>query len=222
AQSGSPRKLFLGTSGVGVVAPDANDGETDEEAPEDPNPFNGRISCERHVLSKGGVNGVSACVMRLPSFVYGHGGSGVRLFMGIFAKTGSVARIGDGLVKTSVVHVDDAARAYVLAVERACVGGKTSDVYNITSSTEVTFRDFTDAIAATTGLPVREMGVAEAAEKASPLIAGFFSGRIRGKSDKAREELGWTPVEMGIVEDIRNGSYVQVAKELAAAGGSQA
>ncbi|KAI1295907.1 putative NAD dependent epimerase/dehydratase [Xylaria venustula] len=217
AASKSSRKLFIGTSGVGVVKPDPEGGETDEDAPEDPNPINGRIRCEKHILSKAGQNGIRVCIMRLPPFVYGHGGSGVKLFMSIFVKAGAVVRIGDGSTQSSVVHVDDAARAYVLALDRACVApGKDRVVYNLSSTTELSFREFTDAIAAVTGLPVREMTVPEAAAFVGPLAAGFFSGRIRGKGDRARAELGWEPSGPGLVEDIRNGSYVEVAKELVA------
>ncbi|KAI0813497.1 putative NAD dependent epimerase/dehydratase [Xylaria sp. FL0064] len=223
AQSKSARKLFLGTSGVGVARPDPDGGETDEDAPPDSSPINGRIRCENHVLSKAGFGGIKVCVMRLSPFVYGHGGSGVALFMGMFAKLGAVVRIGDGRTQSSVVHVDDAARAYVLALERACVQpGKDRVVYNIASTTEVSFRDFTDAMADVLGIPVREMDVAEAAKFAGPLAAGFFSARIRGKGDRAKAELGWKPCEIGLIEDIRKGSYLQVAKELVAASGKQA
>ncbi|KAI3318133.1 NAD dependent epimerase/dehydratase [Xylariaceae sp. AK1471] len=223
ARSKSGRKLFIGTSGAGVVQPDENDAETDENTPEHPNPMNGRIKCEQHALSLAGTgtgadgNGVKVCVMRLPPFVYGRGGSGARLFMDVFAKLGYVVRIDEGLTKTCVVHVDDAARAYLLAAKHACTSpGKVTDIYNVTSSTDVTFREFTDAFAATMDLPVRQMSVAEAMGTAGPLVTGFFSGSIRGKSDKARRELGWTPTEVGIVEDIRNGSYVEVAREIKA------
>ncbi|KAI0856714.1 putative NAD dependent epimerase/dehydratase [Xylaria cubensis] len=220
AESKSTRKLFVGTSGTSVVEADANDGETDETAPENPNPFNGRAKCEQYQLSRAG-NGVKVCAMRLPPFVYGRGGSGVARFMGTFAKLGFVARVGDGSIQTCVVHVDDAARAYILALKHACVKpGRIADIYNVTSSTEVTFRDMTDAIAATMSLPIKELSAAEAAETASPLIAAFFSHRNRGKSHKARRELSWTPTEVGILEDIRNGSYVQVAKELKGTAGA--
>ncbi|KAI0102551.1 putative NAD dependent epimerase/dehydratase [Nemania sp. FL0031] len=235
AESRSERKLFVGTSGVGVVERDAGDGETDEEAPPSRNPMNGRIHCEQHILSKAGYGsgdragkGVSVCIMRLPPFVYGRGGSGIRLFMNIFAKLGFVVRIGSGETKTCVVHVDDAARAYVLALEHACVrpGNENEneirpgrEIYNVTSSTEVTFREFTGAIADAMGLPLREMGAAEAAETAGPLVAGFFSDRVRGSGEKARRELGWEPREIGVVEDIRGGSYVQAAKEVMSAAG---
>lgn len=226
AQSKSERKLFVGTSGVGVVQPREDGGETDEDAPEDANPINGRIRCEKHILSKAGVGngegsgngvGIKVCIMRLPPFVYGRGDSGVKLFMGIFAKVGAVVRIGDGEVKTSVVHVDDAARAYVCALEKACLRpGEIKKIYNATATSDVSFRDFTDAMADGLGLPVRAMDVAEAIQFAGPLAGGFFSQRIRGKGERARDELGWRPTEVGITEDIRNGSYVEVAKEIAA------
>ncbi|KAI1109371.1 putative NAD dependent epimerase/dehydratase [Nemania sp. NC0429] len=223
AQSGSERKLFLGTSGIGVVEPEAGGGETDESAPANKSPLNGRIRCERHVLSKadedgsGSGSGIRVVVMRLPPFVYGRGGSGVRLFLGIFSKLGFVVRVSDGRTRTSVVHVDDAARAYVFALGRAGnddAASRARDIYNVASSTEVDFRAFTDAMAATLGFPVRELSTAEAAGTAGPLVAGFFSDRVRGNSDKLRRELGWSPVEEGIVEDIRTGSYVEVARTL--------
>ncbi|KAI1166094.1 putative NAD dependent epimerase/dehydratase [Nemania serpens] len=220
AQSKSTRKLFLGTSGIGVVEPAADGGETDEGAPANKSPLNGRIRCERHVLSKAGDgNGIRVVVMRLPPFVYGRGGSGVWLFLGTFAKLGFVVRVGEGLNRTSVVHVDDAARAYVLVLGRAGNDpSRAQDIYNVASTTQVNFREFTDAMAATMGFPVRELSTAEAAATAGPLIAGFFSDRVRGNSDKLRRELGWAPVEEGIVEDIRTGSYVEVAKVLKGAG----
>ncbi|KAI0439561.1 putative NAD dependent epimerase/dehydratase [Xylaria telfairii] len=220
AESKSARKLFIGTSGTGVVEPDVNDSETDETAPGHSAPMNGRIKCEQYQLRQA-KNGIRICVMRLPPFVYGRGGSGVALFMQTFAKLDFVARIGDGSTQTCVVHVDDAARAYVLALKHACVDpDRNTDIYNVTSSTEVSFRDFTDAVAATLGLPVKEMSAAEAAEKAGPLIAGFFSIRNRGKSDKAKRELRWIPSETDMVADIRHGSYVQVAKELKGTAGA--
>ncbi|KAI0202133.1 putative NAD dependent epimerase/dehydratase [Astrocystis sublimbata] len=222
ANSGSARKLFIGTSGTAVVEPDADDGETDETAPEHSNPLNGRIKCEQHQLSRAGQGGVKVCIIRLPGFVYGRGKSGVALFMSTLAKLGFVPRIGDGLTQTCVVHVDDAAKAYVLAFKHACVTpDRLADVYNVTSSTEVTFRDFADAIAATMGLPVKEMSTAEIAETAGPLIAAFFSLKSRGNSDKARRGLSWNPSELGIIEDIRDGSYVSVAKELQGTAGAQ-
>lgn len=223
ARSRSQRKLLIDTSGAGVVMPAENDAETDESALENPSPMNGRIRCEKYALSKaGGEEGVRVCVVRLPPFVYGRGGSGVRLFMGEFARLGFVARVGDGRIRTCAVHVDDAARAYVLALERACgAPGVVRDVFNVTATTEVSFRELTDAVAATMGLPVREMEKAEAVATAGPLIAGFFSDRIRAASGKARRELGWVPTEVGILEDIRNGSYVEVAKELKGRAGEQ-
>ncbi|KAJ3563964.1 hypothetical protein NPX13_g8013 [Xylaria arbuscula] len=137
--------------------------------------------------------------------------------MGIFAKAGAVVRIGEGEVHTSVVHVDDAARAYVCALDKACVRpGETKKIYNVTDTSDVTFREFTDAMASVLGLPVRAMDIPEAVKFAGPLAGGFFSQRIRGKGDRARNELGWKPTEIGVIEDIRNGSYVEVAKEIVA------
>jgi len=241
-------KLFIETSGTAIVAPDENDGETDETAPEHPNPLNRRIDCERYALSKAYTktktedgkdsgSGIKVVALRLPPFVYGHGGSGVKLFLEIYAqKTGYVVRVGDGCAKTSVVHVDDAARGYLLVCKQYLHAtarlndndspsssgtrkneneneNKNSEIYNLTSSTEVTFRELTDAMAHVLDLPVREMSAEQAGNVTGGiLVPAFLTLRNRSKSDKARRELGWNPVEVGIIEDITRGSYMEVAR----------
>jgi hypothetical protein len=50
--------------------------------------------------------------------------------------------------------------------------------------------------------------------KVGPFLAGFLSVENRASNRKAREELGWEVRGKGILEDIENGSYVEVARAL--------
>ncbi|KAI1501584.1 NAD(P)-binding protein [Biscogniauxia marginata] len=206
-------KPLLITSGTAVVDPDPQGAETTETAPENTHPINDRIACERNALalSKSGVN---VCAIRLAPFVYGRGGSGVRLFMSMYANLGEVVYVGDGAKRTSVVHVDDAARLYLLAAGKAGAAWTAGAIFNCTSSTEVTIRELAEAMAAALGVPARSLAREEAARKCGELVAAFMGMENRASSAKAVKELGWQPREPGVLEDITSGPYLAVAKEL--------
>ena len=63
-------------------------------------------------------------------------------------------------------------------------------------------------------VPCKELSLDKAALKVGPFLAGFLSAENRGSNRKAREELGWEVRGVGILRDIENGSYVEVAKAL--------
>lgn len=56
--------------------------------------------------------------------------------------------------------------------------------------------------------------------KVGPFLAGFLSIENRASNRKAKEELGWEVRGNGIMEEIENGSYVEVAKTLKSGRGS--
>ena len=115
-----------------------------------------------------------------------------------------------GRVCTSVVHVDDAARLFLLAAERAEAG----EVFNGISDTTITFAEMANTIAALLNLPVHTPIVEEASAQVGPFIANFLTSPCRGSSAKAKQVLGWQPREIGLIEDIKTGSYTAVAAEL--------
>ncbi|KAI9929529.1 hypothetical protein ASPWEDRAFT_111168 [Aspergillus wentii DTO 134E9] len=205
---GSNKPLVV-TSGSLVVAPDPTGAETDETSPLNENPLNGRIRAERHALELAG-KGVKVSVIRLAPFVYGRGGSGIRLFMGMFKNAGQAFYVDDGAVKTSAVHVDDAAQLYLLAAEQA----KAGDVFNGVSSTTVTIRELSEAMGEILDLPVVSLPYDKTVGQMGEFLARFLSSENRGSGGKAERELGWKPAGMGILEDIKSGSYVAVAEGL--------
>lgn len=202
-------KPLVTTSGTLMAAPDPNGAETTESSPPEENPVVDRIRAEQHALSLS-KKGIRVCVIRLAPFVYGRGGSGIRLFMQMFMGNGEATYINDGNFPTSTVHVDDAARLYLLTAQKA----KSGEIFNCTSATDVTLGQITKAVAECLHLPVRSLTLNEMIAKAGDFFARFLSLTNRASSAKAVKELGWQPKEMGVLEDIKSGSYLAVAEEL--------
>ncbi|KAF1357309.1 hypothetical protein EJ07DRAFT_129938, partial [Lizonia empirigonia] len=115
-----------------------------------------------------------------------------------------------GAKHTTVVHVDDAVRLYLLVAEK----GKAGEAYNATAQNDITQARLAQAICDAIDVPCKSMTYEEAVPKVGEFLAGFLSVENRASSRKAREVLGWQIKEKGILEDMESGSYVAVAKAL--------
>jgi len=202
-------KAFVITSGTAVVAPDPVGGETTEESPlSETFVLKDRIRSERHALGLSGA-GVRVSAIRLAPYVYGRGGSGVAMLMQMAAKAGESIYVDDGWLRTSDVHVDDAAALYLLAADKANAG----DVFNGAASTTVTVREMAEAIGAALELPVRSVSREEAQAVWGDMTA-FVQHENRALNRKAVQELGWQPKSIDRLTDIRSGSYRGLAEKL--------
>jgi nucleoside-diphosphate-sugar epimerase len=96
--------------------------------------------------------------------------------------------VGDGSGRFSFVHVDDAAAATVLALDRGAPG-----VFHVTDDEPAPARDWVPALAAAMGArPPRRVPLWLARLAAGPVAAGMVS--LRGASNaKARAQLGFRP-----------------------------
>ncbi|KXH29211.1 hypothetical protein CSIM01_00939 [Colletotrichum simmondsii] len=208
ALAGTDKPLVV-TSGTLCVAANPTGVETTEVSPADPEPINTRILTELHSLDlvKRGVRVMS---IRLAPYVYGRGGSGIAQFMGIAVQTGGVTIVNGGKNRTTNVHVDDAARLFLLVAEK----GRAGEIYNASSATDVTSFELSEAISAAVRVPLRDISMEVAMKQLGQTISFFLSTENRASGAKARKELGWDPRGLGILEDIRKGSYVEVAKAL--------
>ncbi|PWY78292.1 putative NAD dependent epimerase/dehydratase [Aspergillus heteromorphus CBS 117.55] len=203
---GSNKPLVV-TSGTLVVA--ATGAETDETSPLWEKPLNDRIVCEQNNL-KLCEKGVKVSVIRLAPFVYGRGASGVGLFMKMYSNMKGVSYVEPGDVFTSAVHVEDAASLYILAAQKA----KAGDIFNGVSSTNVTFRQLSEVMGDVLGLPVQSVPFDTAASRWGEFYALFLSTENRASGAKAMRELGWEPNKVGIIEDVKCGSYVSLTESL--------
>jgi nucleoside-diphosphate-sugar epimerase len=203
-------KAFVITSGTAVVDPDPAGGETTEDSPlAQTFVLRHRIRSERHALalSEGGVR-VSA--IRLPPYVYGRGGSYfLPLLMQMAAKAGESVYVGDGSLRTSGVHVDDAAALYLLAARQA----KAGEVFNGSGGT-VTLRQMAEAIGSTLQVPVRSVSRDEAEAVWGQFLTSFVLFENQPSNRKAVEQLGWQPKGVDMLTDIRSGSYREMAGKL--------
>lgn len=204
-------KALVVTSGTAVVDPDPAGGETTEDSPLSKTfVLKDRIRSERHALSRS-KDGVHVSALRLPPYVYGRGGSYfVPMLMEAAAKAGESLYVDDGGLRTSDVHVDDAAELYLLAAKQA----KAGEVFNGTGSTTVNLRQLAEAIGAALELPVRSVDREEAEAKWGPFLTLFVQFENRASNRKAVQQLGWQPKGIDMLTDIQSGSYRELAAKL--------
>ena len=202
-------KPLVFTSGTLIVASDPTGAETTEASPQEPKPINTRGKAERYALELA-RQGIRITAVRLAPYVYGRGGSGVKLFMDMAANAGGVTCVDGGKNRTTVVHVDDAAQLYLLAAQK----GKAGEVFNASGATDVTARQLFEAMAAALGVPLWDITFADAEARMGETFAYFLTVENRASGAKAAKELGWRPKGTGILEEISKGSYQAVAEAL--------
>lgn len=204
-------KALVTTSGSTLAAADPDGGETTEDAPPtETSVLKDRIRSERHALRLS-EDGVRVSAIRLPPYVYGRGGSYfMPLLMQKAAENGESIYVDDGRLRTSEVHVDDAAELFLLAAQKA----KAGEVFNGTGSTNLTLRELAEAIGAALELPVRSVSREEAEAKWGEFLTAFVQEPNRASNRKAVQQLGWQPKGIDMLTDIRSGSYRELAEKL--------
>lgn len=177
-------KALVITSGSAVEAPDPTGGETTEASPiTETFVLKDRARSERHALGWS-EKGVRVSALRLAPYVYGRGGSGIAMLMEMAAKASESIYVDEGELRTSSVHVDDAAALYLLAAEKA----KAGEVFNTTSANATTFREIAEAIGAALQVPARSVRLEEARTIWGDMV-DFVQYQNRASSRKAVEEL---------------------------------
>jgi nucleoside-diphosphate-sugar epimerase len=132
--------------------------------------------------------GLPAAILR-PPIVYGLG-SGFREFFLDFMRRGIYRVVGDGSYSINLVHVEDCANAWRLALE----GRPTGETFIVVDDEPVKMRVFSDYLAGQMGVPSPGTIPAFVAK----LVAGRDAVRIlqedvRFRNRTLREKLGWTP-----------------------------
>jgi len=196
-------KLIIGTAGTLIVG-GTKEGHPIDDFDDAPRSAHARAQCEVAFLELNQDN-IRAAVVRLAPFVYGDNGHGfLAMFIDIAKKAGFAPYIGDGSAKLTVLHINDAARLYALAVEKA----KAGSVYHGVGQTNVSFKELAEAVGKLLKLPTKSLTLAEAA----PFFPGFFSSvfstnhQVTAKRGAA--ELGWTAdAKYDVLADILTGSY---------------
>ncbi|HET9171455.1 MAG TPA: SDR family oxidoreductase [Actinospica sp.] len=177
------------------------DGELTEDFPAPNPPLYPRVS-EQTALAFA-ANGVRASAIRLAPTVHGEGDRAfVPMLIGLAREKGYAAYIGEGANVWPAVHRLDAARLFRLALESAPAG---SSLHGVAEG-DLPYRRIAETIGANLGMPVESVSGDEVAEYFGG-FAGFASVDNPTSNALTRERLGWTPRQVGLIEDMERNGY---------------
>ncbi len=194
ANRGACPKTVIYTSGAWVHG-HTGCAVVDETAPLSPPELVAhRPALERTVLGAQGVRGI---VIR-PGNVYGKQGGLTGMWFNSAHNENPLTAIGDGLNHWATVHVEDLARAYLLAAESG-LGG---EIFNICSPYSHTVRDMVTAAACAAGYAgdVRFISVKEAAGTWGGM-ASCLAMDQHVDSRKAQDLLGWRHRHLNFMDE---------------------
>jgi nucleoside-diphosphate-sugar epimerase len=184
--AGVGSKPFVYTSGIWVVGA-SNGRVVDETTPLHPTPLVAwRPAHENRVLEAGGI------VIR-PAMVYGRTGGIIGSFVAA-AKSGVVQFVGTGENRWPLVHVDDLADLYVLAL-----GAAPGSLYFASNGPSIPVRQIAQLAARQARLEA--IPLEEARKTMGPLADALALDQLIS-ARKAVEELGWAPKGKPVSEEL--------------------
>ncbi|KAI9737970.1 MAG: hypothetical protein M1834_009340 [Cirrosporium novae-zelandiae] len=161
-----------------------------------------RIESERTTLALAS-KGVRSSIVRLPPSVHGEGDHGFApVLINIARAKGVSAYIGDGSNRWPTVHRLDAARVFRLALESAPAGSKLHAV----AEEAIPFRDIATVVGRHLNVPVVSKSKDEAADHFS-WLAFVIPKDNPTSSALTREQFGWSPVQLGLLQDLDQEYY---------------
>jgi nucleoside-diphosphate-sugar epimerase len=188
-------KRLLYTSGVWVHGP-SGDQPLDERTPLAPLAVSKWRAAHEGVALDEVENGLESVVLR-PGIVYG----GSRGILGEWWKEArekhTVTYAGDGAQHWAMVHRDDVAEAYLLALEHAKPGA----VFLLADDSYLTVRAMAEAVGAVTGAKAQPWPAAQVLETLGLYGEALLTNQ-RVSAAAARRELGWVPRHTSFVKDI--------------------
>jgi nucleoside-diphosphate-sugar epimerase len=199
--AGSARPLIV-TSGTAVLGPGRLG--TEEDAPPSGSAAIPRVASEEAAASLVAA-GVRASVVRLSPTVHSPEKQGfVTLLITIAREKRVSAFVGDGTNRWPAVHQLDAARLYLLALEKGAAGAR----YHAVAEEGVRVRDIAEVIGRRLNIPV----VAKSPEEAAAHFGWFavFAGLdCPASSALTQERLGWRPVQPDLISDLERASNLE-------------
>ena len=193
-------KPYLHISGAWVYGDNT---QISEESPFNPPAMVAwREPIEQRLLGATGLRGV----VILSGVAYGDGGGGIPglLLSSPRDDDGDLIMLGSGQQHWSTVHVADLADFFRRALEDDSARG----YYVIGDGLNSTVAEITEAAAVAVGAPG---AVAGSDEEARARLGDYFAEVLlldQGTdAARARAEFGWRPSHMGLVDELRTGSY---------------
>lgn len=148
---------FVHTSSPSVTFSGRSEVDVDESAPYSTAPLNPycltKIVSEKAVLAADSPGRMRTLALR-PHLIYGPGDPHLlpRVFRAAASRTGLV-RVGDGLNRVDVTHIDDTVAAHLAALDRRDLSSAWGRPYFITSGRPILLWDWIEQLLAWKGLP---------------------------------------------------------------------
>ncbi|HEY4306352.1 MAG TPA: SDR family oxidoreductase [Gemmatimonadaceae bacterium] len=197
--AGSNRPLVI-SSGTALVA--GNGIATEDRRANTQGGGSHRVKSE-DAIDELATRGVRGSVIRLSPTVHGKGDHGfVPHLINIAREKGAAAYVGDGMNRWPAVHRLDAARLFRLALEKGTAGAR----YHGAAEEGIPTRTIAETIGRHLNVPV----VSKSGDEVAPhfgWIGIFFSLDCPASSAWTRAQLGWTPGEPDLIDDLDQGHY---------------
>lgn len=147
--------------------------------------------------------GVNVSVMRLAPSVHDKGDYGfVPFIIGQARKNGVSAYPKDGNNRWTAVHRLDVARAFRLALEKSAKGA----LYNVVGDTGIEVKRIAEVIGEKLNLPVVSLSEEEI-PKHFEWMSHFIAFDSPATNFKTKEQLGWQPAHIGLLEDMQQNYF---------------
>ncbi|PRG51614.1 SDR family oxidoreductase [Burkholderia gladioli] len=191
ALAGSERPLVItSVCGMGAEAPRQLATESGF------NPHNPRSSTEQAGRAAS-AKGANVSIVRLAQ-VHDTARQGfVSALVGLAREKGVSGFVGDGENRWAAVHVEDAARLYRLAVEKAAPRG----VYHAVGEDGVSLKSIAAAIGERLDVPVQSL-LPEAVKAHFGWLEIFAGMDMSASSTATQQRLNWVPQGPGLLEDL--------------------
>jgi len=162
---------------------------------------------ERRILDAPDLRGV----VIVSSVAYGDGGGGIPtlLLNSPRDNDGNLIMLGTGRQHWSTIHVADLARFFRRVLESDSAHGR----YVVGNGLNTTVAELSEAAAVAAGAPGAVPG---SDDEARARLGDYFAEVLlldQGTAAaKARDQLGWSPAQPGLVDEFRHGSYAREAR----------
>lgn len=191
--AGSSRPLII-TSGVALGALQPNTLASEDN-------FNPDHANPRKASELGGIKaaeqGASVSVVRL-SQVHDPIKQGlITPLVELALQKGVSAYVEEGQNCWSAVHISDAARLYVLALEK----NATNSRYNAVAEPAIPMKTLAETLGRVLNLPVKRLATHEAAEHFGWMNI-FVTHDMSASSDLTQQRLGWKPTGPSLIADL--------------------
>jgi nucleoside-diphosphate-sugar epimerase len=154
--------------------------------------------------------GKKVAIIRLPTTVHSPGDTGmIPNLITSARRSGQVGYVNEGQNKWASVHRKDAAKLFIIALEKLANGSLPSGKsLHAIGDEGISTREISEVIAKGLGISAESITPEECVKRAGPVLGMVWGMDVRVSNEKTKEWTGWEPVECGLLDDIEKGGYL--------------